>query len=168
LGSDNFVGGSLPGQANVIAFNGGHGVQVSDDASVRNRILRNSIHHNDAQGIELGFGGETANDNKDTGPNNLQNKPTLTSAVTGGNSTTIEGTLNSTPNKTFTIQFFSNPPDSGDEGHKYIGAKSVTTNANGNDSLSPAQAVPDGQFITATATNQGGNTSEFSGDELVT
>jgi CSLREA domain-containing protein len=171
-GSDNLVGGSRSGPANVIAFNGGHGVQVSGDASVRNRILRNSILHNDVQGIELGFGGETPNDNKDTdtGPNNLQNKPVLTSAVTGGNSTTIQGTLNSTPNKTFTIQFFSNPPDSSDEGLKFIGQKSVSTNANGNASFSfsPAQKVPDGQFITATATNKKGNASEFSDEELVT
>jgi hypothetical protein len=46
----------------------------------------------------------------------------------------------------------------------------VNTNANGNTgtySFSPTQVVPDGQNITATATDSGGNTSEFSAPEEV-
>jgi hypothetical protein len=73
-----------------------------------------------------------------------------------------QGRLNSTPNKTFLIEFYSNP--SGDEGKKVLGQKAVTTNADGlaNFAFAPSQAVPAGQRITATATDAGRNTSEFS------
>ena len=70
--------------------------------------------------------------------------------------------------KTFTIQFFSNP--AGGEGKKFVGQKGVTTNANGNVTFEfqPAQAVPTGQTVTATATDPNGNTSEFSAPEPAT
>lgn len=183
--SDNLIGGTLSGTANTIAFNGGDGITIGHeekfmtglDDSSGNTIIRNSIFEN-ALGIdlvggsEIGFG-TTANDEDDVddGPNNLQNKPTQVFAATGGGSTTIEGRLNSTPSETFTIQFFSNPPTGGAEGKKYIGQKSVDTNANGNTGIftfSPAQKVPEGHSITATATDQEGNTSEFSTAAIVT
>jgi hypothetical protein len=175
--SDNIVGGTLSSTSNTIAFNGGDGVAVDHEASIDNSILRNSIFEN-ALGIdlvggsEIGFG-TTANDEDDfdEGPNNLQNKPVLALAATGRGSTTIEGTLNSTPSETFTIQYFSNPPTGGAEGKKYIGQKSVSTNANGNTGTftsSPAQKVPEGHSITATATDPNGNTSEFSTAKSVT
>ena len=174
--SDNIVEGSLSSMSNTIAFNGGDGVRVDHEASTGNTILRNSIFEN-ALGIdlvggsEIGFG-TTANDEDDfdEGPNNLQNKPVLTSAATGGGSTTIEGKLNSTPGETFKVQLYSNPPTGGAEGKKYIGQKSVSTNANGNTgifSFSPAQKVPEGHSITATATDPDGNTSEFSTAQVV-
>ncbi len=49
------------------------------------------------------------------------------------------------------------------EGKRFIGQKTVTTNTNGNVSFTftPARAVPGQQFVTATATDPGGNTSEF-------
>lgn len=114
--------------------------------------------------------GATQNDpgDADTGPNNLQNKPVVTSATTSGGSPTIRVNLNSTPNKTFQIQFFSNP--SGNEGKKFIGAKSVSTNANGDVTFTfvPSQAVAAGQRITATATDVvSGDTSEFSAPRKV-
>jgi CSLREA domain-containing protein len=181
--TDNLIGGTLSGTANTIAFNGGDGVtvghpdehMVGPDNSTGNSILRNSIFENGlgidlVGGSEIGFG-TTANDegDEDEGPNNLQNKPVLTSAATGGGSTTVQGTLNSTPDETFTIQFFSNPPTGGAEGKKYIGSKHVTTNENGNDSFtfSPAQKVPELHGITATATDPDGNTSEFSTAQVV-
>lgn len=169
--TENIVGGTLPEAANTIAFNGEDGVQVENNTSVGNGILRNYIHSNDEQGIDLGDDGATANDedDPDSGPNNLQNKPDLTSAENSGGETTVVGSLNSLSNRTFRIRFFSGPW--GNEGKKYIGAKSnITTNANGNVSFDfqPAQAVPAGQTVTATATNPGGNTSEFSAPESAT
>jgi CSLREA domain-containing protein len=161
----NTVGGTVAEAANTVAFNGADGVFISGSAATGNNILRNSIHSNDGLGIDLAGGtenanGATANDPKDpdTGPNNLQNKPALTSF----SGLTINGNLNSTPNKTFVIRFFANPQGV-NEGKSFLGQKSVTTNANGNVSFTfTAAAAPIGtQNVTATAT-RAGNTSEFS------
>jgi len=174
------VGNNTAAGANTIAFNDNDGVGVyvcggCDDLPENNSILRNSIFENGDDvandlGIDLYNNGFTANDLKDpdTGPNNLQNKPVISSATTSGSTTTIKGSLNSTPEKTFTLRLFSNPqgPALATEGKNYIGTKSVTTNANGNTgtfTFTPNQAVPVGGLITATATDEpGGNTSEFS------
>jgi len=169
LSSQNTVGGSDAGSANVIAFNGSDGVTI-DDSGTGNRILRNSIDSNDVIGIDLVGGdesisGTTSNDPKDadTGPNGLQNKPEVTSAVNTGGQTTIVGKLNSKPKKTFVIRFFSNLPGPPPEGTTFVGRRSVSTNANGNApfSFTFAKKVPSGKSITATATDQIGNTSEF-------
>jgi CSLREA domain-containing protein len=173
--SDNFVGGFSSGAPNTIAFNGGDGVNVFSDDADGNHILRNSIFSNGRLGIDLVGGtenaaGATANDtgDRDTGANDLQNKPVVTSAKTAGGKTTIQAKLNSTPSDPFVVEFFSSP--SGNEGKKFIGNKAVSTNSNGNVAFSfvPSQAVPAGQRITATATNSvEANTSEFSGPRTV-
>jgi CSLREA domain-containing protein len=156
--SNNTVGGAASAR-NTIAFNGTNGITAF--SSVRNRILSNSIHSNDELGIDLGNDGITPNDpqDPDTGPNNLQNFPVLTSAIT----TTIKGKLNSKPSQTYKVQLFSNPAST-NEGKKFLGQKSVTTGADGKVSFAfePAQAVKVGQAVTATATDPDGNTSEFS------
>jgi len=146
-------------------------VAIYGDDATGNRILSNSIFSNGAIGIDLNADGPTANDpgDTDTGPNNLQNKPALSSAkksATG--TTTVRGNLNSTPDKTFNIQFFSNPSGT-DEGKIYLGSKSVTTNGTGNVSFtfSTKKTIRLGQNITATATGPGGNTSEFSAPRKV-
>ena len=180
---NNIVGGDTAAAANTIAFNGGDGVEMDNCSLVSqsgeffcgigNSVSRNSIFSNGGLGIDLhgvrseGANGVTANDPGDAddendGPNNLQNFPVLLSARTGGE-TTIKGRLNSTPNTTFAVQFFSNPPG-GNEGKKFIGQKSVTTGADGNVSFTfvSATAVAAGRTITATATDPDGNTSEFS------
>jgi parallel beta-helix repeat protein len=167
--SSGTVGGADPSAANVIAFNGEDGVlDVSD--SIGNRILGNSIFSNKFLGIDLNGDGRTANDPKDadTGPNNLQNFPTITSPVT---TTTIKGTLNSLKKKTFTIQFFDNPP-SEDEGKTFLGElTNVKTNRKGKASFTftpPGGTLTAGDNVTATATNEAtGDTSEFSDPVVV-
>jgi hypothetical protein len=171
---NNFVGGFSPAAANTIAFNGGDGVNVFGEDG--NRILLNSIFSNAGLGIDLVGGtenaaGATANDtgDPDSGPNDLQNKPVITSAKTVGGTTTIQAKLNSTPSDPFVVEFFSNPSGE-NEGKKFIGNKAVSTNSNGNVTFSfvPSQAVPAGQRVTATATNSvEANTSEFSAPRTV-
>ena len=162
----NTIGGAVPGEANTIAFNFGAGVRVDGNFSTGNRILNNSIFSNGGLGIDLeGSSGRTANDSGDidSGANTLQNFPVLSSASTSaGRGTTVTGELDSTPGKTFSVRFFSNPRGE-DEGKTFIGQKSVTTNAQGRASFTfqPSQALSGGN-VTATATNGGGNTSEFS------
>jgi titin len=133
-------------------------------------VLQNSIYANGGLGIDLGSDGPTPNDpgDADAGPNDLQNKPILSSAKTSATSTTVRGTLNSTSGKTIVVRFFSNPSGT-DEGKTFIGQKSVTTDVSGNASFtfSPAKKVSLGQSVTATATSQAGNTSEFSAARTV-
>jgi len=164
------VGGVSSGLGNIIAFNGGDGVYVS--TGVNNIIRRNSIHSNTGLGIDLGADGVTPNDtdDPDTGANLLQNFPVITNAQQG--STTISGTLNSTPSTTFTIEFFSNTtadPTAHGEGQTFLDSITVTTDSGGDVAFShtAATTVPLGHVITATATDPNGNTSEFSNTRLV-
>jgi hypothetical protein len=171
--ANNTIGGTLPGAGNVISANGSayyEGVAIYGDGATGNRILSNSIFSNGALGIDLNADGSTANDpgDTDTGANGSQNKPVIRSAKTGGGKTTVKGKLNSAPNRTFKVQFFSNPSGT-DEGKKYIGQRSVTTDGSGNVTFafSPAQKAALGRTITATATSPAGNTSEFSAPKTV-
>ena len=165
LASGNTIGGTSTGAGNTIAFSTNLGVKM--DRGTGNAILSNSIFSNGDLGIDLGADGLTANDagDGDTGANNLQNFPVLTSAFKG--STTIEGTLNSTPSATFTLEFFSNSacdPFGHGEGESLLGSTVVTTDGGGDASFMvpfPTD-LPTGTVITATATDPSNNTSEFS------
>ena len=156
---------------NVISANEYDSVALDVDVTGI-RILSNSIFANGDLGIDLGDDGPTANDpgDKDTGVNALQNKPLLSSAKKGATgTTTVRGTLNSTPGKTFQVQFFSNPSGT-NEGKTLVGSKSVSTNGKGNASIafSTKKAIRLGQNITATATSTStGDTSEFSAPRKV-
>ena len=160
---NNAIGGIEPAEPNIIAFNS-RGIAV--ETGISNAFLSNSLFSN-GLGIDLGTDGVTPNDagDGDTGPNNLQNFPVLTSAISG--STTIEGTLNSAANIVFRLEFFSNAacdPSGNGEGETFLGFKDVTTDGTGNVSFTAtfATSVTVGHFITATATDPGNNTSEFS------
>ncbi len=163
---DNTVGGTVDAAANVISGNTNQGVFVSScTCATGNRILRNSIFENGGLGIELGLleDGPTPNDPKDpdTGINKLQNFPAITSATP----TQIRGRLNSRPRKNFTIQFFSNSaadPSGFGEGETFLGQKTVRTDRRGKVSFTFSSSLSAGQFVTATATDSVGNTSEFS------
>ncbi len=163
--ADNIIGGE--GNAgNILAFNGRSGVRVWSGTG--NAILKNSIFSNGALGIDLNGDGVTPNDtgDGDTNANNSQNFPVLSSAISNGANTAIRGTLNSTANTSFTVEFFLNTAcdSSGKgEGQTFIGAMLVTTDGNGNAACNATlPLVPMGQFITATATDPANNTSEFS------
>jgi photosystem II stability/assembly factor-like uncharacterized protein len=163
--SDNTIGGE--GNAgNILAFNGRNGVRVWSGTG--NRILKNSIFSNGALGIDLNGDGVTANDagDGDANANTSQNFPVLSSAISNGANTAIQGTLNSTANTSFTIELFLNTTcDSTGkgEGQTFIGSVTITTDGNGNASYNTTlPLVPMGQFITATATDPANNTSEFS------
>jgi len=119
-------------------------------------ILRNRIFGQDnGLGIELVNGG-----------NNDQAFPAITSAIFDGTFTTITGTLASAANATYTVELFINsvPNPSGyGEGERFFASLTVATDANGHAafSLSLPVVVDPGQFVSATATDPGGNTSAF-------
>ena len=167
--SKNTIGGTTIEAGNLIFGNGKNGVFVNGDSSTGNAILSNSISANDLFGIALGNNGLTVNDlgDSDIGINNLQNFPELTAAISSGGNTTIKGKINSTPNSTLRVEFFSNAstdPLGYGEGEKFLGFQNVTTDSSGNANFTVnlPQAVPLGGFISATATDPNNNTSEFS------
>jgi parallel beta-helix repeat protein len=174
------VGGATAAEANQIAFNGSGGnyggVAVADDGfgnfGYGNTIRNNSIHDNTGLGIDLATDGVTINDecdhDADFGANMLQNFPDLVAPVFNGDGTvTVPGALKSSPSQHFTIDFYLNAaadPSGHGEGQTYLGATDVSTDTNGFGSFSFTSATPVSApaFISATATDDNGNTSEFS------
>lgn len=163
--SNNTIGGANSGAGNTVAFNNREG--ILDDNAVGNTFIHNSIFSNGGLGIKNGF--DRFNDpcDLDDGPNHLQNFPVVGSVLSSGLATTVRGILNSTPGTSFTIELFANDecdPSGFGEGKTYIASTTVTTGAdcNGAFNVTLPVARPAGQFITATATDPDGNTSEFS------
>ncbi len=168
------IGGSTPGAANLISGNA-LGIGLYDATTINTRISGNSIFGNSGLGIDFGGNGVTANDlgDGDPGPNNLQNFPVLATAV-AGTATTITGTLNSSASTLFRIEFFEGP-SAANAGQNFIGATSVTTDGSSAAFIDAAHGtlplpaiVPAGHYVTATATDPNGNTSEFCAPLLVT
>ncbi|MBS1795441.1 MAG: carboxypeptidase regulatory-like domain-containing protein [Acidobacteria bacterium] len=167
--SQNVIGGTNAGTANVIAFNLDDGVGI--DSGTNNAVRRNSIYSNAGLGIDLGASGVSANDpnDVDAGANNLQNFPVLTVAATN----VIAGTLNSAAGTNYTIDFFrvdSCDASGNGEGRYYLGSTNVSTPANGTSASIGVTtiALTAGQIVTATATDPNGNSSEFSQCRTVT
>ena len=163
----NTIGGPGAGAGNVIAFNTGDGIFVS--AGTNNTFRGNAIHSNTGLGIDLSADGVTANDVNDVdgGPNQLQNFPLLTAATNSVSGTEIRGTLQSAANQLFNLDFFSNgqcDPAGHGEGETYLGSGTVLTDGAGNGSFTVSLPVATlaGRYLTATATDPLGNTSEFS------
>lgn len=133
--SDNTIGvgsGGI-GFRNRIAFNGGDGVYVVSGTG--NTILSNIIYSNDGLGIDLGADGinENDNDDSDTGANDLQNFPYITSFTSGGGSSTLQGKLLSSASDIFYIQFFAEPtydPSYHGEGRVVLGGASRNNRCN--------------------------------------
>lgn len=166
-GSDNAVGGPGAGEGNLIAFNSGPGVSVTGTAA-RNAIRGNSLRANGGPGVDLGADGVTANDagDADSGPNNLQNFPEVTDAVSAGGSTTVEGWLQSTPGATYDVDFYANvacDPSGYGESERYLGSASVTTDGAGtavfHEELAATLAID--EFVVAQATDEAGTSSEL-------
>ncbi len=121
------------GPNNTIYNNGGSGVYITDGSSAMNTISRNSISRNSAGGIALTDGA-----NGGIGaPDIITVKP-----------------LTGTAPPLSAVELFA---DSASQGRTYLGA--VNADASGNFSWPGITAGP---FVTATATDAAGNTSEFS------
>ena len=169
---DNTIGGAQAGEGNVIAFNDFSGVAVGsspEDTSVSNSIRGNEIYSNGALGIDIGDDGVSANDDldADAGPNNFQNFPVITSALATESSTRIVGSLGSLPNEEYTLDFYASSEadvSNHGEGERYLGSAIVMSDGFGEASFDVtfAEKTRSGEFITATATDSTGSTSEFS------
>lgn len=156
------IGGTAPGEGNVIAFNGSAGIKTIWTTVITEG---NSIHSNTGLGIDLDGDGVTPNANCTN-----TNYPVVTSAITDGTDLTVIGTLNSQSNRNFKIDFYANTScDSSGfgEGARYLGTTTVTTDGSCNASFQvtiPGANVAVGESITTTSTPEdlGNSTSEFS------
>ena len=156
------VGGDTTVQGNAIADNAGAGVVVT--AGTGNTIRENSIFGNDGLGIDLGGDGVTLNDCcGHTGPNDFEDYPVLTSVQDSGQ-LVVQGTLDTPDPQDALVDLYGNAsadPSGFGQGATYLGT--VSPDAAGNFTAT-LPAVAAGTFISATATDAAGNSSEFSAD----
>jgi uncharacterized repeat protein (TIGR03803 family) len=170
--SGNRIGLPFSELGNRIAYHSEHGVRIW--FGTNNAIRGNALFANRTPGIELAQDGVTPNDpgDLDTGPNQLQNFPVLLGATSDFGGLTLSGTLDSAPNAAFEIDFFAST-EAGFEGHvegrTFLGFVTVQTDGAGQARFTAALAAPPVgcQFVTATATDSFGNTSEFSAAQTV-
>lgn len=169
-----FIGeATIAGSGNLIAHNTGAGIVILEEnvlfPTSDNEVSMNAIYGNGSIGIDLASDGVTANDlnDADTGVNYLQNFPVIESVSYAGGNTTINASLHSEPSKlNYTVEFFTNDaadPSGYGEGQTYLGAVTgVNLDVGGNASI-PFVVAGDysGKHITATATDNTHNTSEF-------
>ncbi|HEX3228651.1 MAG TPA: BACON domain-containing carbohydrate-binding protein, partial [Pyrinomonadaceae bacterium] len=186
--SNNSVGSPITGLGNFIAFNSLNGVTVI--SGVGNLIASNLIFNNALLGIDLGNDGIDTNDalDADTGPNNRQNSPIITSVtvpsvaapgeVVAQAVTTISGTMMSEPNTRYTLEFSYCSQPCASSGHQFSGCipskllladgsePMVTTINDGTASYSFQFTLPNNAttgFVNATARkNSNNDTSEIS------
>ncbi|BDT69843.1 hypothetical protein os1_40350 [Comamonadaceae bacterium OS-1] len=183
--NNNLIGGTGAGDGNIIAFsnqNASTGNAITLYTGTGNAFLGNSIYSTTTGTSGLGIdldaanGNVTANDagDVDTGPNNLQNFPVLTSAKTDGSTSVyVAGTLSTnTGTNYYRVEFFASPTGNASgygEGKTYLGFVNVpTTGGTGTFSTTLSAAVSVGYVISATATRSAAgyatftDTSEFS------
>lgn len=166
-------GGSAVG--NTITGNGLGGIVITGGVFTDGfTISRNVISGNDGLGINLVGGkedsfGVTRNDSHDPddGGNDLLNYPFRLMAADDGTATVVEGRVDFPDPQSLTIELFANeaPDPSGHgEGETFVGT--ATPDAKGRFTATLPAGLA-GQWITTTATDAAGNTSEFSEAVLV-
>jgi len=173
---NNIVGGQEPNSGNVIARNGGSGVWIDPTAGQGNLVDPNSIYGNTGLGIDITYLGVTFNDagDADEGGNRGQNFPEITDKQIVNDELIVTFRVDSLPtnsdygNDGLYIEFFK--ADATGEGELFLGSTYYTVDDH-NGSLAGLKSVNLGNIailgvgtndrITATATDAGGNTSEF-------
>jgi len=162
---------------NVIAYNGRNGVMVWEHMSSstnadRNQITQNSIYDNTLLGIDLDNDGVTPNDGAD--PDNRANQalnfPIIVGAsynpVTGSTSVSGYIDIDTDPTQAVVEVFKARIDPTGyGEGQVFLGT--ATPDAGGNWYVTVTGLVT-GDTVTSTTTDLNRNTSEFSGNMLVT
>ena len=164
--TNNFIG--MPDRGNIIANNDSAGIVLMDETTLNNRISQNSIFNNQYAGIEIFPQGINENDSGDTdsGCNNLMNYPVITSVIRDVNSGQIwiNGTLDTQNPQTATVELFVAYQPTGlgipREGRTYIGK--ATPHSDGSWLAVLDTEIASNETVIATATDENGNTSEFS------
>jgi CSLREA domain-containing protein len=132
----NQIGGTAPGEGNIIINNGGDGVRVVGPQATGNTIRGNALGANSGKGIENIAGG------------NIELAPPVVDNISPLTGTALPDCI---------VDVFS--ADDEDEGRFLYGT--VTADGSGNWSFSDPSYIY-GPRVSATCTDAGGNTSEFS------
>ena len=178
-GSNNTIGGTATGAANVIAFNGTDGGVYIPAATADNNVISgNSIFSNAGLGIDLGPWGVGTG----SGANNDKPRPTITGITpSGANFTTIATVTTGDTIEFFRVNNTASPavtpdPTSSGEGFLYLGScvdngacsgphMSAVADANAAAGTVQATLLSSGltgaDSVTATATDATNGTSEF-------
>ena len=139
---------------NTIAYNK-KGIWATEPSFLATQTFSaNSIHSNHGLGIVLGADGTI----RPNVPVDFLNFPLITSVVSNGSTTTIQGTYYGPGPQTVHLEFFSSPacskewPRQFDEGASYLGEGSVTTDFSGHGTFSVDLPVAlTDEVVTATA-----------------
>lgn len=173
--SNTTIGGPEENSGNTIGYNGVNGIALANDAGNNNLIDPNRIFGNVLAGIDIGENGFTLNDptDADSGPNNLQNYPTFTLAIVGGDLIVIYQVDSAPQHSTYGtngiyVEFFE--ADATGAGRDFLGFDHFLLSDYNNGTPgtreknlgnAAALGVTSGDRITATATDAEGNSSEF-------
>jgi hypothetical protein len=175
------VGGTEAGTANRIAHNGSAGISIPG-LNTGVRVLGNEVFGNTGLGIDLAFLGGTplANDagDPDTGANLQQNTPVLSDAgLSGAGDLAVTYAVDTDPaNATYPLRIEFFRADADDEGAAFLGADTYTAGDFGGcgtppcakmATFAPAAPVTSADAVVATATDDAGNTSEFTATPAV-
>ncbi len=152
--NNNLIGGDNEGEGNVIAFNGTHGVDLGVYWGMGTTLWGNSIYSNVGSGIETPWEW-------------MYQAPSFSMAFSAVDQLEMSGELIGNPDSSYRIEYFSNDacdPSGVGEGQTYIGYADVMTGAAGSVSFTHtlAGSFPSGTIVTATSTDEDGNTSGFS------
>jgi len=186
---DIVVGGTNPGDENEITSSQ-YGIEIYGSSNVR--IVGNEIHHcvygveagrdgtkvvsnriHDNQTGVHGFGAAVLISTNSFYENHQgidldrSGAPVISEVKSSGGTTAIKGTLTSYASNSYTLEFFNSPTCNAQrigEGKTYLGSANVTTDASGHATfnVSFAATLPQGTFVTATATDSNNSTSELS------
>ncbi|HZO06589.1 MAG TPA: right-handed parallel beta-helix repeat-containing protein [Solirubrobacterales bacterium] len=155
IAKDPVIGGIMPGEGNLIAYNEGQGIRVRDSASTA-KIRGNSIHSNLLSELQIDTGLITA-------------VPELKFVSSDGVKAKAQGAIvDAAPNEQYAVDVFVNAacPSGEPAGETYLGEVAVETDATGFASFSTeslAPAPPGSELFTTTATPAvTGSTSTFS------
>jgi hypothetical protein len=160
------IGGAAAGEGNVIAFSGLAGVSITSGEGTT--LRGNAVHDNGDLAIDLDNDGPDVNDalDADAGPNALENFPVIVQASGCSAGLRVSGALDAAPSASFTVEIFgcdACDPSGHGEADRPLGLVDVATDASGHADIDvslPVVTLP--AFVTATATDATGNTSELS------
>ncbi|MFT5246680.1 MAG: hypothetical protein ACI943_001427 [Gammaproteobacteria bacterium] len=168
--NNNWIGGT-EGQGNTIAYSRLHGILLLGSAGNGNTIQGNSIYGISGMGIDIGFDGMTQENDymdEDDGPNTALNYPDLETAFAEGSYLELSGSMHSIANTPISLEYFVSE-SCGESGYGpgkiLLGSQEITTDAEGNSPINfnyQGDMAFEELFYTAIATDQNGNSSEFS------